>query len=82
MQEFLTAINAQLSSTGVVSFDNSQSLNVEQSYATVLGGDAFIQVQGIDAAKFLQGQVTCDMDEINATQMRFGAHCTLSLIHI
>lgn len=76
MQEFLTAINAQVSSTGVVSFDDSQSLNVEQSYATVLGGDAFIQVQGIDAAKFLQGQVTCDMDEINATQMRFGAHCT------
>ena len=76
MQEFLTAINAQLSSTGVVSFDDSQLLNVEQSYATVLGGDAFIQVQGIDAAKFLQGQVTCDMDEVNPAQMRFGAHCT------
>jgi folate-binding protein YgfZ len=76
MQEFLTAINAQLSSTGVVSFDDSQSLNIEQSYVTVLGGDAFIQVKGIDAAKFLQGQVTCDMDEISTTQMRFGAHCT------
>jgi folate-binding protein YgfZ len=76
MQEFLTTINAQLSPTGVVSFDNSESLNPEQSYATVLGGDAFIQVKGVDATKFLQGQVTCDMNDISMTQMRFGAHCT------
>ena len=76
MQEFLTTINAQLSPTGVVSFDDSPSLNPEQSYATVLGGDGFIQVKGVDAAKFLQGQVTCDMNEISTTQMRFGAHCT------
>jgi hypothetical protein len=77
MQEFLNTINAQLSPTGIVSFDSStQSLKPEQSYITVLGGDAFIQVKGADAAKFLQGQVTCDMNEVSTGQMRFGAHCT------
>jgi folate-binding protein YgfZ len=76
MEDFLNAINAQLSATGVVSFDSSTALNIDQSYLTVLGGDALIQVKGIDAAKFLQGQVTCDMDEVSDSQMHYGAHCT------
>lgn len=34
-----------------------------------------IAIKGIDAAKFLQGQVTCDVREVTDTQSRLGAHC-------
>lgn len=34
-----------------------------------------IAVSGNDAAKFLQGQLTCDVGEVTATQSRLGAHC-------
>lgn len=34
-----------------------------------------IQVSGIDAAKFLQGQVTCNVMEVTDTESRMGAHC-------
>lgn len=36
----------------------------------------FITVQGPDAAKFLQGQVTCDLSAIEAGASTLGAHCT------
>ncbi|MFZ0218676.1 MAG: hypothetical protein WAL30_00495 [Candidatus Aquirickettsiella sp.] len=34
-----------------------------------------IQVSGKDAKQFLQGQLTCDLEEISAEQSRLGAHC-------
>ncbi|OIZ94207.1 hypothetical protein A1D18_04955 [Candidatus Rickettsiella isopodorum] len=34
-----------------------------------------IQVSGKDAKPFLQGQLTCDVEEINAKQSQLGAHC-------
>ena len=34
-----------------------------------------IQISGKDAKPFLQGQLTCDLEEINAEQSRLGAHC-------
>ncbi|MHB1947940.1 MAG: CAF17-like 4Fe-4S cluster assembly/insertion protein YgfZ [Gammaproteobacteria bacterium] len=34
-----------------------------------------LRVAGKDALKFLQGQLTCDLTEITATQTRLGAHC-------
>ncbi len=36
----------------------------------------FITVQGPDAAKFLQGQVTCDLNAIETGASTLGAHCT------
>lgn len=36
-----------------------------------------LSVQGPDAKTFLQGQVTCDMNEVTLTQSRLSAHCTL-----
>lgn len=36
-----------------------------------------IKVAGPDAAKFLQGQLTCDIHEINETQSRLGAYCNV-----
>jgi tRNA-modifying protein YgfZ len=34
-----------------------------------------IQISGKDAKPFLQGQLTCDLEEITAEQSRLGAHC-------
>lgn len=34
-----------------------------------------IRISGKDAKQFLQGQLTCDLEEINAEQSRLGAHC-------
>ncbi len=34
-----------------------------------------ICISGLDAKKFLQGQLTCNLDEITPTQSSLGAHC-------
>ena len=34
-----------------------------------------IKIQGKDAKKFLQGQVTCDVDKITTEQSSLAAHC-------
>ena len=34
-----------------------------------------IRISGKDAKQFLQGQLTCDLEEISAKQSRLGAHC-------
>lgn len=46
-----------------------------------------LKVGGIDAKKFLQGQLTCNLDEITPTESRMGAHCNpqgriISLFHL
>lgn len=37
---------------------------------------SLLQVQGTDAQKFLQGQVTCDITQLSSTKGSYGAHCT------
>ncbi len=39
-------------------------------------GTGLLAVQGPDAIKFLQGQVTCDLRELADRHTRLGAHCT------
>jgi len=34
-----------------------------------------LSIAGPDAKKFLQGQLTCHLDEVTSTQSRLGAHC-------
>jgi tRNA-modifying protein YgfZ len=34
-----------------------------------------IRISGNETAKFLQGQLTCDVHEVNGQQSRLGAHC-------
>lgn len=34
-----------------------------------------LKITGEDAKKFLQGQLTCNLEEISATETRLGAHC-------
>jgi len=35
-----------------------------------------LEITGADSAKFLQGQLTCNMQDITHEQSRIGAHCT------
>jgi folate-binding protein YgfZ len=37
---------------------------------------AYIQLSGPDSRKFLQGQVTCDMESLSGDTLIHGAHCT------
>ena len=37
---------------------------------------AYIQLTGPDSRKFLQGQVTCDMESLTGDATINGAHCT------
>lgn len=34
-----------------------------------------LSVEGIDAGKFLQGQLSCDINEIDVHQWQYGSHC-------
>lgn len=36
---------------------------------------SLLQISGTDAAKFLQGQLTCDIEQINPELSSLGAHC-------
>lgn len=38
--------------------------------------NAFLQIQGQDAVKFLQGQLTCDVSLVNTQHSSLGAHCS------
>jgi folate-binding protein YgfZ len=37
---------------------------------------AVLAINGMDSAKFLQGQLTCNLQDITLQQSRLGAHCT------
>jgi hypothetical protein len=34
-----------------------------------------LRIAGVDAKRFLQGQLTCNVDEVTTTEYRLGAHC-------
>ncbi len=48
-----------------------------QPFAAALSRFGLIKVEGEDAEKFLQGQVTCDMAQVSAGQPKLGAHCNV-----
>ena len=59
--------------------DFSQLTNT--AVVSVLDGDlsgsyGLLEITGADSAKFLQGQLTCSMQDITPQQSRIGAHCT------
>lgn len=45
------------------------------TYLATLTNKQLLLVKGPDAGKFLQGQVTCDVKELNEPVTRFGAQC-------
>lgn len=56
---------------------NSQSLTLEQSDLNVscLDHKTVIDIVGPDSKPFLQGQLSCDLNEVTTKQWRLGAHC-------
>lgn len=66
-------------------FDSSEALyalpapsleETRQPFWCSLDHYAVIRVQGPDAQKFMQGQFTCDLNEVTPAQSRLGACCT------
>ncbi len=49
---------------------------LEADFVTLLPGMGQLSVEGSDAARFLQGQLSCDLDEVNPAAGRRGVHCT------
>lgn len=48
----------------------------ERPFTSPLPQQGMLVVEGPDAAKFLQGQLTCDIEEIDGYNATLGAHCT------
>lgn len=71
-KNFLLANNADLLSDTHLHFPHSESDLRLYPVAHL----AVITISGIDAAQFLQGQITCNVHEITATQSSLGAMCT------
>jgi tRNA-modifying protein YgfZ len=51
-----------------------KKITVKNNYSD-LAEVGLIQINGKDTKQFLQGQLTCNLEEINAEQSRLGAHC-------
>lgn len=55
----------------------NQKLLADKNYLFELNGMSVISVTGDRAAEFLQGQLSCDVRDVNETTMRKGAQCNL-----
>ena len=51
-----------------------QKITLKNNYADLVD-IGLIRISGKDAKQFLQGQLTCDLEEISVEQSRLGAHC-------
>lgn len=47
----------------------------KQSFYTALDNQQLLEVSGQDSEKFLQGQLTCDLEKVADNQVAFGALC-------
>lgn len=55
----------------------SPPLNSESTFLVPLHQKGLLSVNGPDAAKFLQGQITCDINELKNSITRIGAQCNI-----
>ncbi|MFO1388874.1 YgfZ/GcvT domain-containing protein [Cellvibrio sp.] len=70
---FLAAKGAKATADGKVVFPITD-FSPEQTYLIPLA-QGLIEIKGPDSAKFLQGQVTCDVRELSTKTTRLGAQC-------
>ncbi len=54
---------------------NTEKSNNVDSAVLLLDEYSLISIEGPDAVKFLQGQVTCDIDQVEKGTFKYGAHC-------
>jgi len=75
----LAELGAQLTDLGDVVFaDATESFATLDSHSVImpLAQYGFLAVQGPESAKFLQGQLTCNVLEVDAARSTPGAYCT------
>lgn len=72
---FLATKGATTAADGKVEFPLT-NLSPEQTYVIPLT-QGLIEIKGPDSAKFLQGQVTCDVRELSTKTSRLGAQCNI-----
>jgi folate-binding protein YgfZ len=63
--------------TAMESLDKELTLAPKKNYLFDLSYLNMLHVEGERAAEYLQGQLTCDLREVNPSQMRQGAMCNL-----
>jgi folate-binding protein YgfZ len=76
---FLKKNGAKFSNKNEISFEKTQPIvdhSKKESFFIPLTHLGLIQLEGIDARQFLQGQVTCDVGLLSNNNSIFGAKCT------
>jgi len=76
--EFLVASGGRLSDGVAMSFGETPADYPALATGTIvadLGNEGVLAVEGVDGAKFLQGQTTCDLNAISSTATIAGAFC-------
>ncbi|OGT37509.1 MAG: hypothetical protein A3F11_02510 [Gammaproteobacteria bacterium RIFCSPHIGHO2_12_FULL_37_14] len=51
------------------------NISVTSAMTVPLKNDGILKVSGMDAKKFLQGQLTCDVNDVAISESRLAAHC-------
>lgn len=76
-QAFLIQAGAHFTESGACFFQTleQEALAIQGNCLSDLSHLGLIAVQGPDAERFLQGQLTCDVSEISEQQTRLAAHC-------
>ncbi len=80
-QDWFSAVISQdfrVSPQGIVFGETPRPLDeqVSEDFVTLLPQLAVLGVEGTDAAKFLQGQLSCDLGAVTLSSGRRGVHCT------
>lgn len=75
-KDFLKAQGARISSDASITFTDN-ALQPNATYLVELGYQGMLLAEGLDAAKFLQGQITSDVRELAKHKSILGAQCNL-----
>ena len=62
--------------TPLILSSDSMYTMADSAYFTLLDHEGLLAVRGADAAKFLQGQLTCNLNYLSASLSSLGARCT------
>jgi tRNA-modifying protein YgfZ len=74
-KQYLSNLNAAFSADNSVTFVTQPIAGQQQGHITPLSQLAVLRVSGQDATAFLQGQTTCNFNELNGQLSSFGAFC-------
>jgi folate-binding protein YgfZ len=76
--EFLIEQGAHFVNNSVHFGEPKQDLaQLNQNCMMPLSSLGLLSIRGIDAKSFLQGQITCNVDDLNQNKSLLGAHCNL-----